>query len=121
MISIALVVLIAAVCHAAWNTIVKAQPNPFIGYVVLLSLVSCLSLIGVFYYEVPPRESWNYLALSVSLYFAYNYLLVVCYRFHGHINGLSNFSWCGTADYRNWWGSSGLQKYLHHRCWSASL
>ena len=75
-----MVVLAAAFFHALWNTIVKAQPNQFAGYVVLLSVISFLSAFGSFYYGAPPSESWGYLAASVALHFAYNYLLLLCYR-----------------------------------------
>lgn len=76
----ALAVLSAAFCHAFWNAIIKAQPNRFAGYAVLLSVGSCLSVFGILYYGAPPRESWGYLAASVALHFAYNYLLILCYR-----------------------------------------
>lgn len=78
--SIALVVLAAAFFHASWNTILKAQPDHAAGYIIMLTVTSLLSGIGVLYYGPPPDESWIYLAMSVVLHVAYNYLLVCCYR-----------------------------------------
>ena len=78
--SIALAVIVAALFHATWNTILKSQPNRFIGILTMMATTTTLGVAGAIYYGAPPQDSLVYLGVSVCLHIAYNFMVVTCYR-----------------------------------------
>lgn len=83
--SIALLVLVAALCHAIWNVILKAQPDQFSGLFAQLAAVSLLGAAGAIGYGPLPREVWIWLAAAVAIHFVYHCFLIGSYR-HGDIS-----------------------------------
>lgn len=78
--SVVAIVLVAAVFHAIWNTILKSQPDQFAGLFAQLAAVSVIGVIGAAWYGVPPRETWIWLAAGQVAHFAYHYLLATTYK-----------------------------------------
>ncbi|MGU9951782.1 MAG: EamA family transporter [Gammaproteobacteria bacterium WSBS_2016_MAG_OTU1] len=83
--SIVLMVLLAALCHALWNAILKSQPNQFSGLFAQLATVSVIAGIYAYISGPPPREVWLWLAIGQVLHFAYHCFLITSYR-HGDIS-----------------------------------
>jgi len=78
-------VLLAALCHAAWNTLVKVSGDRL----VVLSVVNaaaalpCLAALAVLPFPAP--QSWPFLLASVAIHVSYYCLLAAAYR-HGDLS-----------------------------------
>ena len=73
---VVLVVLAAAFCHAAWNTILKAQGDRLTVIAQINLLVGLLVLPILFFVPVVTSQNWPYLAASVALHTGYKVFLV---------------------------------------------
>jgi len=72
-------VLVAALMHAAWNAIVKASGDKTLTAVMVAGAAAIISLPVMPFLAAPARESWPFLALSVSLQVAYYFLVARAY------------------------------------------
>lgn len=73
-------VLLAAVLHAAWNTLVKFSADR-------LLVVACMDLVGLLvalallpWISLPPAEVWPWLGSAVALQLVYRVLLIQAYK-----------------------------------------
>lgn len=73
-------VLLAALLHATWNTLVKFSSDR-------LLVVACMDLVGLAaallllpWVEVPPAEVWPWLLAAVALQLVYRVLLIQAYK-----------------------------------------
>jgi drug/metabolite transporter (DMT)-like permease len=78
--SIALLVLFAALLHASWNALLKGGGDGFWAMTVMgiATSITCAAL--VFFLPLPARASWPYIAASALLHVGYNAFLVRAYR-----------------------------------------
>ncbi|MNM80741.1 EamA-like transporter family protein [compost metagenome] len=73
-------VLLAAVLHAAWNTLVKFSSDR-------LLVVACMDVVGVLvalavlpWIDTPPAEVWPWLLAATALQLVYRVLLIEAYK-----------------------------------------
>ena len=77
---VVVVVLVAAVMHAAWNTFVKIGEDRVLTMSMVLAVGGLLGGLLIFPNAPPAPESWKFIALSAAIHTAYFCLLVVSYR-----------------------------------------
>lgn len=80
-----LLILLAALTHAAWNAIVKASGDHILTFAMLRAFGTGVGLIAVWFVPMPAPEAWPFLALSGAVHTAYYTLLMLAYR-HGDLN-----------------------------------
>ena len=73
-------VLSAAAFHAAWNAILKSQPDHSAGLFAQLTAAGIIAAIGATIYGAPPREAWMWLAMGEAPRLCYYYFLAATYR-----------------------------------------
>lgn len=78
--SVALMVLAAGFLHAAWNAILKSQPDQFAGLFAQLAAVFIIGLAGVLWTGVLPREAWPWLAGGMLAHLTYHCCLAATYK-----------------------------------------
>jgi len=74
------VVLLGAVLHAAWNTLVRRAANKFLDTVLMLSGAGLLTAVLLPVLPLPAIESWPYLAASVLIHVIYFALVALAYH-----------------------------------------
>ena len=79
-ITVFLIMLASAACHAGWNATVKLKLPPFdaIALMGIATSLMVLPLLPIF--GLPARESWFYLAISMTLHVTYFVTLAEAYR-----------------------------------------
>ena len=75
-----LTVMLAALCHAGWNAIVKVGLDRFLSVTLIALAAGCVSLVPLPLVSVPIAPAWPYLAASVALHVGYNLFLIQAYR-----------------------------------------
>lgn len=75
-----LAVMLAALCHAGWNAIVKVGLDRFLSVTLIALAAGCVSLVPLPLVSVPIAPAWSYLAASVALHVGYNLFLIQAYR-----------------------------------------
>jgi drug/metabolite transporter (DMT)-like permease len=80
--TVTLLVLLAAVLHAAWNAMVKSTGDRLVMMAWIAGSTSALSIPIVIYTGMPVSEAWYYLFGSALIHTAYMSLLVSAYT-HG--------------------------------------
>lgn len=75
-------VLLAALLHAGWNGVVKAQGDPLIMMGLVIGSGGLCALILTPFVTVPMRDAWPWLGGSVVLHTGYALFLLNAYR-HG--------------------------------------
>ena len=73
-------VLVAAVCHASWNTLLKIQLDPFAANALITIACGLIGLPLLPLVGVPPVVSWPWVIGSVILHLAYYIGLTEAYR-----------------------------------------
>jgi drug/metabolite transporter (DMT)-like permease len=73
-------VLLAALLHASWNTMVKSSPDKFLDIVLVTTGAAALSALVLPCLPVPLAASRPYLAASVAIHIGYFALLGAAYR-----------------------------------------
>ena len=78
--SIAALVLFAALLHASWNALLKGGSDGFWTMTVMgiATSLACAALVP--FLPVPARASWPYIAGSALLHVGYNAFLIRAYR-----------------------------------------
>ncbi len=83
--SIVALVLLAALLHACWNALIKADGDKFLFMALMAGGSGLIGLTLVPLVPVPAAASWPYIGLSVALHTAYKLFLVQSYR-HGDLS-----------------------------------
>lgn len=73
-------VLIAALCHAIWNTIIKLSPDKPLETSLMNLSGSLIAIPAVLYFGIPESEVWIFLLGSLILHIAYYYSLSGAYQ-----------------------------------------
>ena len=77
-------ILLSALLHAGWNTLVKRQGDPLIALASIAGGASVLILPVLPFLPLPSLATWPYLLISVALHTAYYVSLYNAYR-HGDL------------------------------------
>ncbi len=78
-------VLLAAVCHALWNALVKGSSDKLVIQTYVICTPGVLGLLMIPFLPLPAAASWPYLLFSVGIHNLYYYLLISAYR-HGDLS-----------------------------------
>ena len=73
-------VLSAAVLHAAWNAMVKADLDRFLAVTLITLTETCVALAVLPFVAPPPPAAWPWLAASLAFHTGYNLFLAQAYR-----------------------------------------
>lgn len=81
---VVVLVLVGALLHAAWNTLIKAGGDKELDVALVhaLGALVCLPLLA--WTGLPPREAWPFLATSLCIHVAYYVTLTGAYQ-HGDL------------------------------------
>jgi len=79
-VEIILIILFAALLHAAWNALLRAGADRLWSMTVMCIAIAIVCAILVFFVSVPAQASWGYLLASAVLHTGYNLFLVRSYR-----------------------------------------
>jgi drug/metabolite transporter (DMT)-like permease len=82
---VVLLVLLAALLHAAWNAVGKSSADPLASMALITASGGVAIATLIPFAPAPARESWPYLAVSIALHFFYQLSLVAAYR-HGDLS-----------------------------------
>ncbi len=74
------VVLLGAVLHAAWNTLVRRAADKFLDTALMLGGTGVLTAVLLPALPLPATESWPYLAASVLIHVTYFALVALAYH-----------------------------------------
>jgi drug/metabolite transporter (DMT)-like permease len=74
------VVLLGALLHAAWNTLVRRAADKFLDTVLMLGGAGLLTAVLLPALPLPATESWPYLAASVLIHVIYFALVALAYH-----------------------------------------
>ncbi len=72
--------LVAAVIHAAWNTIAKGVGDRLVVFAVISAAGTVCGAIAAPFVAPPPPAAWSWLLVSVVLHNAYFAMLMAAYR-----------------------------------------
>ena len=73
-------VLLAAVCHAGWNALIKGGLDPLSSATLIVAGATVFSLAAVFFVPLPAAASWPYLVASSVIHLFYFAGLAEAYR-----------------------------------------
>ena len=73
-------VLVAALLHATWNTLVKFSGERLLMIASMDSVALLFALVMVSFVQVPPAEIWPWLAASALFELVYRFLLIQAYK-----------------------------------------
>ncbi len=77
---VTLVVLGAAVLHAAWNALAHAIGDKLVGFALIGTALTASAAVVVLIAPAPSSASWPFLGVSATVHVAYNLLLMRSYR-----------------------------------------
>lgn len=77
---IAGLVLLSALMHAGWNTVVKTGGDRLLTMALVTGSSSVFALCAIPFVEPPSPDSWKFIFLSILLHTGYNTVLVQAYR-----------------------------------------
>lgn len=81
---VVIVVLVGALLHAGWNTLIKAGGDKELDVALVHSLGALVCLPLLAWTGLPPREAWPFLAASLCIHVAYYVTLTGAYQ-HGDL------------------------------------
>jgi len=84
-VDVTLLVLVAALLHAAWNALVKSSPDKLLDMVTIIFVPGVLAFIALPFLPLLDRASWPWLATSVGIHTLYYLAVVGAYR-HGDLS-----------------------------------
>ena len=82
--SVVALILVSALLHAGWNTLVKLKGDPLIMLASIAATATLWTLPTLAVVPFPAAEVWPYLLLSMILHTLYNLLLFAGYK-HGDL------------------------------------
>lgn len=74
------IVLVAALCHAGWNAIVKSGSDTFLSTVLVAAGAAVIAGAVLPFVKAPDPASWPFIAASVTAQVVYMALLAATYR-----------------------------------------
>ncbi|MDB5750870.1 MAG: protein of unknown function transrane [Ramlibacter sp.] len=77
-------VLVGALLHAGWNTLVKSSTDKALDTAVIHLLGSVLAIPVLLFTGLPPPDAWPWIAASVAIHIGYYIALTEAYR-HGDL------------------------------------
>lgn len=78
--TVSLAVLLAALLHAGWNTMLKGGRDVLLDTALIVSGAGIVTLPFIFFVPLPLKESWPYLAASLATHVGYYTFMVNAYR-----------------------------------------
>jgi drug/metabolite transporter (DMT)-like permease len=75
-----LIVLFAALLHAAWNAFIKSGDNTLLETTLLVTGAGAIAAMALPFLPLPAQASWFFLAASVAIHCAYFSLVALAYR-----------------------------------------
>jgi drug/metabolite transporter (DMT)-like permease len=78
---VTLLVLAAAVMHAAWNALIKAGNDKVVMQCLLMFFAGVPVIPFLFFLPLPAAASWPFLALSLAVHAVYYVTLINAYRY----------------------------------------
>jgi multidrug transporter EmrE-like cation transporter len=75
-----LIVLLAALLHAAWNAFIKSGDNKFVETTLLVTSAGAIAAVVLPFVPGPARASWPFLGASVAIHCVYFSLVALAYR-----------------------------------------
>jgi drug/metabolite transporter (DMT)-like permease len=78
--TVSFAVLLAALLHAGWNTMLKGGRDVLLDTALVVAGAGIVMLPFVFVVPLPARESWPYLVASLATHVGYYYFMVNAYR-----------------------------------------
>ncbi len=82
--SVVLAVLVGALLHAGWNTLVKSSGDKELDIALVHFLGALVSLPLLWVVGMPPREAWPFIGASLTIHIAYYLTLNGAYQ-HGDL------------------------------------
>jgi drug/metabolite transporter (DMT)-like permease len=83
--AVTLAVLLAALCHASWNAIIRMRGDKVISMTLLVSAAALIALPGLLVVPILPAAAWPYLIASAIIHVGYNNFLALSYH-HGELS-----------------------------------
>lgn len=74
-------VLLAALLHASWNAIVKADADRLVPFTMIMLTGAVIGVIGVILLPLPAAAAWKWLIASAAIHYVYYFFLLRSYRF----------------------------------------
>ena len=75
------VVLLAALCHATWNFLVKRSTDPYQGISAVVIGHVPFGLVGLYFAPPLPATAWYYIVSGTILHLGYQFFLANSYKF----------------------------------------
>jgi len=79
--SVFLVVLLAALLHAAWNAFVKNNNDRILFMAILIAAAGVGALVTLPFLPSPAPQSWFFIGLSVLFHIGYSIFLILAYKY----------------------------------------
>ncbi|MEX5623658.1 EamA family transporter, partial [Pseudomonas syringae] len=73
-------VLVAALLHATWNTLIKFSGERLLVIASMDTVALVFAVLAVSFVDVPPAEIWPWLIASALAEQLYRYLLIKAYQ-----------------------------------------
>jgi drug/metabolite transporter (DMT)-like permease len=73
-------VLLAALCHASWNALIKGAMEPLAATTLILCGATAFAIVAIPFFPVPAAASWPYLVASSLIHLFYFAALAEAYR-----------------------------------------
>lgn len=73
-------VVLAALCHATWQALVKSSPDRYAGLAAINVFSGIVGLVRVPFVAFPDAKLWLILAISVPVHLAYKFALAAMYK-----------------------------------------
>lgn len=83
--AVTLAVLLAALCHASWNAIIRMRGDKLVSMTLLVTVAGLLAAPGLFFVPVPVAAAWPFLIASAIIHLGYNTFLALSYH-HGELS-----------------------------------
>jgi len=83
--AVTLAVLVAALCHASWNAIVRTGGDKLVSITLVVTASGLLVLPGLLFVPVLPAAAWPFLIASTIIHVGYNSFLALSYH-HGELS-----------------------------------
>lgn len=77
---VSIAVLLAALFHASWNSLIKGGKDTLLDSMLISSIWIIICILAIPFLPLPDVSSWPYIAISVIIHVSYFFLLATCYH-----------------------------------------